>query len=108
MAQAGALYRCRSMLGSALSKVFGTKHQREIKKLNPLVQAINALEPGLKSLSDDQLSAKTGEFKQKLDQGAKLNDLLVPAFAVVREAGRRALNMRHFDVQLIGGVVLHQ
>ena len=91
-----------------LKKVFGTKHEREIKRLRPMVEAINQREAAFAKLSDDQLKAKTAEFKQKLDNGATLDDLLVPAFAVVREAGRRVLNMRHFDVQLIGGFVLHQ
>src|ERR1051325_1617731 len=74
----------------------------------PTVQAINDLEPKMKELSDIDLAAKTIEFKEKLAQGATLYDLLIEAFAVVREAGRRVLNMRHFDVQLIGGMVLHK
>ncbi len=96
------------MFGSALKKFFGTKHDREIKKLGPLVDAIAQQESKLKKLSDADLQAKTGEFKQKIDNGATLDDLLVPAFAVVREAGRRVLAMRHYDVQMIGGIVLHQ
>ena len=74
----------------------------------PTVAAINALEPGLRELSDIDLAAKTIEFKERIAQGATLDDLLIEAFAVVREAGRRVLNMRHFDVQLIGGMVLHK
>ncbi len=96
------------MLESALAKVFGTKHDREIKKIRPMVAAINDLEPEFKQLSDADLAAKTVEFKQRIANGASLDDVLIEAFAVCREAGRRVLNMRHFDVQLIGGVVLHR
>src|SRR5439155_23330083 len=90
-----------------LAKVFGTKNEREIKAMQPLLAAINDLEPHLATLSDIDLAAKTIEFRERLAQGAPLDDLLVEAFAVVREAGRRVLHMRHFDVQLIGGIVLH-
>ncbi|MFL6351336.1 MAG: preprotein translocase subunit SecA [Bryobacteraceae bacterium] len=96
------------MLDGLLAKVFGTKHDREIKAIRPIVAAINNLEPELKTLSDADLAAKTQEFKQRLSNGASLDDILIEAFAVCREAGRRILNMRHFDVQLIGGVVLHR
>jgi len=96
------------MIEGALAKVFGTKHDREIKKILPLVSAIGDLEPELKKLSDQELAAKTVDFKQRVANGAPLDDLLMEAFAVCREAGRRYLNMRHFDVQLIGGVVLHR
>ncbi|MBM3737626.1 MAG: preprotein translocase subunit SecA [Acidobacteria bacterium] len=96
------------MLDSVLAKIFGTKNDREIKRIRPLVSAINDLEPQIQALSDEQLAAKTTEFRQRLDQGATLDDLLIEAFAVCREAGSRALNMRHFDVQLIGGTVLHR
>jgi len=96
------------MLDALLAKIFGTKNERELKRLRPLVAAINELEPAMRRLPDAELAAKTAEFKQRLAQGASLEDLLVEAFAVVREAGRRTLNMRHFDVQLIGGIVLHQ
>jgi preprotein translocase subunit SecA len=89
-------------------KVFGTSNERAIRRIQPLVSQINALEEGLKALSDAELQAKTPEFKQKLDNGATLDDLLVEAFAVCREAGRRVLKMRHYDVQLIGGMVLHK
>ena len=89
-----------------MAKVFGTKNKREIKAIQPLIAAINDLEPAIQQLSDIDLAAKTIEFKEKLAQGAPLDDLLIEAFAVVREAGRRFLNMRHFDVQLIGGIVL--
>jgi len=89
-------------------KIFGTKNKRDLKRLQPYASAISELEPQIQSLSDDQLRAKTAEFKEKLEQGASLDDILIEAFAVVREAGKRTINMRHFDVQLIGGVVLHQ
>src|ERR1700681_1316112 len=95
------------MIDAMLAKVFGTQNEREIKAMLPTVAAINALEPELRELSDIDLAAKTIGFKEQIAQGATLDDLLIPAFAVVREAGRRALNMRHFDVQLIGGMVLH-
>jgi len=96
------------MIDAVLAKIFGTKTEREVKALMPAVAAINALEPELQQLSDIDLAAKTIEFKERLAQGATLDDLLIEAFAVVREAGRRFLNMRHFDVQLIGGMVLHK
>jgi preprotein translocase subunit SecA len=89
-------------------KIFGTKNARVIKGMRPLVERINQLEPDLQSKSDAELLAKTGEFRRRLDQGQPLDDLLPEAFAVCREAGRRVLGMRHFDVQLIGGMVLHQ
>jgi preprotein translocase subunit SecA len=123
------------LINTLLGKVFGTKNERELKRVMPQVEAINALEPQMKQLSDDQLRAKTDEFRQRIqerlapipdepevdpdrqkqldDERTKLinealDELLVEAFAVVREAGRRVLQMRHFDVQLIGGMVLHQ
>ncbi len=96
------------MLDTILAKVFGTQNERELKKIRPVVEAINALEPSISPLSDAELRAKTAEFRQRLADGAQLDDLLPEAFAVVREAGRRVLNMRHFDVQLIGGCVLHE
>src|ERR1700693_5667046 len=95
------------MIDAVLAKVFGTKNEREVKAMLPTVAAINELEPELRELSDIDLAAKTIEFRERIAQGATLDDLLVEAFAVVREAGRRFLNMRHFDVQLIGGMVLH-
>ncbi len=95
------------MIDAVLAKIFGTKTEREVKRMLPTVAAINALEPELRELSDIDLAAKTIEFRERLAQGSPLDDLLVEAFAVVREAGRRFLNMRHFDVQLIGGMVLH-
>src|SRR5207247_1899276 len=96
------------MIDLVLAKIFGTQNERDIKALRPLIVAINALEPQVQQLSDIDLAAKSIEFREKLAQGATLDDLLVEAFAVVREAGRRVLNMRHFDEQLIGGIVLHQ
>ncbi len=96
------------MIDSVLAKVFGTKNEREVKGMMTTIAAINALEPGLRELSDAELAAKTVEFKERIAQGATLDDLLIEAFAVVREGGRRVLNMRHFDVQLIGGMVLHK
>jgi preprotein translocase subunit SecA len=95
------------IVDAILAKVFGTKTEREIKEMRPKVDAINALEPQMRELSDIDLAAKTIEFKERIAQGSTLDDLLVEAFAVVREAGRRVLKMRHFDVQLIGGMVLH-
>jgi preprotein translocase subunit SecA len=96
------------MIQQLLAKVVGTQNARELKRLRPLVAEINALEPSVQPLSDEQLGAKTAEFRQRLANGETLDDLLPEAFAVVREVGRRVLNMRHFDVQLIGGAVLHQ
>ncbi len=90
-----------------VKKVFGTKNDRELKKLQPIVVAINELEPAVSSLTDEQLRNKTNEFRERIDQGASLDDLVSEAFAVVRETGKRVLNMRHFDVQLIGGYALH-
>ncbi|HVW09038.1 MAG TPA: preprotein translocase subunit SecA [Bryobacteraceae bacterium] len=91
-----------------LAKVFGTRNDRELKAMRPIVAAINDLEPSMQKLSDIDLAAKTIDFKERIARGATLDDLLPEAFAVVREAGRRVLNMRHFDVQLIGGMVLHK
>ena len=90
------------MLDTLLAKVVGTQNERELKRLRPLVAEVNGLEPAIKALADDQLRAKTAEFRQRIAAGETLDDLLPEAFAVVREAGRRVLNMRHFDVQLIG------
>ncbi len=96
------------MVDKILSVFFGTKHERDIKKLRPLVSRINDLEPTIKALSDDQMRAKTTEFRERLEKGESLDDLLPEAFALVREASVRTLGMRHFDVQMMGGVVLHQ
>jgi len=96
------------IVDAVLAKIFGTKTEREIKEMQPTVAAINDLEASMRELSDIDLAAKTIEFKERIAQGAPLDDLLIESFAVVREAGRRVLNMRHFDVQLIGGIVLHR
>ena len=96
------------MVFNFLTKVFGSKNERELKLIQPLVEKINALEPEVQKLQDEQLKGRTVEFKQRLDRGETLDDLLPEAFATVREASMRTLNMRHFDVQLIGGIVLHQ
>jgi len=95
------------MLGALVKKVIGTKNDRELKRLWPLVDEINALEEQVAQLSDAELRARTAEFKERLDQGATLDDVLVEAFAVAREASKRALGMRPFDVQLLGGIALH-
>lgn len=91
-----------------LEKVFGSYSDKEIKKIMPIVNKINSLEPEIEVLSDEELRAKTDEFKARLADGATLDDILPEAFAVVREASKRVLGLRHFDVQLIGGIVLHQ
>jgi preprotein translocase subunit SecA len=95
------------MLNAIFRSIFGTKHERDVKRMRPIVAEIEALEPGLKALSDDALHAKTAEFRQRLADGAELDDLLPEAFAAVREAARRTVRMRHFDVQMMGGMVLH-
>lgn len=96
------------MFSKVLTKLFGTKHERDLKKLQPIVDHINRLEAGLKALSEAELKAKTPEFKQRLERGESLDDILPEAFAVCREASRRVLGMRHYDVQLIGGLALHR
>jgi len=95
------------MLDATLAKIFGTRNEREVKKMRPIVAAVNDREPEIQQLSDVELAAKTQEFKQRIANGEPLDDLLIEAFAVCREAGKRVLNMRHFDVQLMGGYVLH-
>src|SRR5690349_11176798 len=96
------------MISYIAKKIFGTKNARVINGMRPVVEHINSLEAGLQAKSDADLRAMTAEFRRRLDQGAPLVDLLPEAFAVCREAGRRVLSMRHFDVQLIGGMVLHR
>lgn len=96
------------MIGQIIQKFFGSRNERELKRLGALVTRINELENGKKYLFDEDLKKKTPEFKTRLDRGEPLDDLLPEAFAVVREAGKRVLNMRHFDVQLIGGIALHE
>ena len=96
------------ILDTLLAKVIGTQNERELKRIRPLVSLINAKEPEIQALSDEELRGRTGTLRERLGAGETLDDLLPEAFAVVREAGRRTLNMRHFDVQLIGGIVLHR
>ena len=96
------------MIGSALTKIFGSKNERVLKEIQPLVEKINALEAGVQGLDDAALAAKTVEFKDRVARGESLDALLPEAFAVTREAARRVIGERHYDVQLIGGVVLHQ
>lgn len=95
------------MINSLLTRVFGSRNERQLRQLNRIVAKINALEPEIEKLSDEQLQAKTPEFKQRIADGEALDKVLPEAFAVCREAGRRVLGMRHYDVQLIGGMVLH-
>ena len=95
------------MFAAIAKKLFGSKNDRDLKKLDPIVRAINELEPKIKTLSDEELRAKTYEFRQRLNEEETLDDLLPEAFAVVREGSIRTLGMRHFDVQSIGGIVLH-
>ncbi len=96
------------MLDTVLKKIFGTKHERDVKRARPVVDEIGALEPGLQTLDDTALRAKTDELKKRLSDGAEVDDVLPEAFAVCREAARRTIGLRHFDVQLIGGMVLHR
>jgi preprotein translocase subunit SecA len=96
------------MIGTLLGKVFGTKNERELKRLWPIVEQVNSLEAQMTGLSDEQLREKTGELRRKLEAGSSLDDILPEAFAVVREVSRRRLRMRHFDVQILGGIVLHE
>jgi preprotein translocase subunit SecA len=96
------------MLGAIAKKIFGSANDRRLKTYVPKVQAINALEPEVVALSDDELRARTAQFRRELAEGKTLDDILVPAFATVREAAKRVLGQRHFDVQLIGGMVLHE
>ncbi len=95
------------MVTNLLKKVFGSRNDRLVKKMSKKVAEITALEKAMEPLSNEALRAKTGELRQRLEAGATLESLMVEAFAVVREAGRRALGMRHFDVQMIGGMVLN-
>src|SRR5471032_1434211 len=96
------------MIGAVARKLFGSANERRIRSYAPRVDAINALEPELAALSDEALKGRTDEFKQQVTGGASLDDILVPAFATVREAAKRAIGQRHFDVQLIGGMILHE
>src|SRR5210317_1058878 len=96
------------MISKIMKKVFGSRNDRLVKRMMKTVQQINDLESEVSALSDEQLKAKTQEFRDRLDSGTSLDDLMPEAFAVVREAGKRVMGMRHFDVQLIGGMVLNQ
>src|SRR6056300_992388 len=96
------------MISKLMKKVFGSRNDRLVKGMMKTVQQINDLEPEVSALSDEQLKAKTQEFRDRLETGASLDDLMPEAFAVVREAGKRVMGMRHFDVQLIGGMVLNE
>ncbi len=96
------------MLASLIGGIFGTKNERELKRMRKIVDKINALEPTISALSDADLSAKTEEFKQRYKKGESLDQLMPEAFAVCREAGKRVMGMRHYDVQLIGGITLHE
>src|SRR5215212_5563895 len=95
------------MIGNVLTKIFGSRNERLLKQYSRTVVEINAFEPALAALSDAQLQAKTAELKERHAGGAAVDELLPEAFAVVREASKRTLRMRHFDVQMLGGMVLH-
>src|SRR5688572_4774964 len=96
------------MVSKVLRKLFGTSNEREVRKVMPLVEKINSFEAAYKALSNAQLQAKTAEFKERIARGESTDALLPEAFAVTREAGTRVLGMRHYDVQMIGGIVLHR
>ncbi|EQD24141.1 MAG: Preprotein translocase, SecA subunit, partial [Leptospirillum sp. Group IV 'UBA BS'] len=96
------------MLKSLVRSLFSSRNDKEIRRVSKIVDAVNALEPALSPLSDKEIAAKTGEFRARIAGGETLEQLLPEAFAVVREAGRRVLGMRHFDVQIMGGVILHE
>ena len=96
------------MLNTALKAIFGSRNDRLLKQYRRTVESVNALEPAMQKLTDDELAAKTPELRQKVANGAPLDGVLPEAFAVVREASKRILGMRHFDVQLVGGIALHQ
>ena len=95
------------MVAKLLRKVIGSRNDRQVKKYRKIVNQINSIEPTFEALSDEALGAKTVEFRERIDKGESIDQLLPEAFAAVREAGRRALGMRHFDVQMIGGITLH-
>ena len=96
------------MFQKVLTKLLGSKQDRDLKSFQPIIDAVNQQEAETKRLSDAQLQSKTANFREKLDAGASLDDLLPEAFAVVREAAMRTLGQRHYDVQIMGGAVLHQ
>src|SRR3972149_4393484 len=96
------------MIGTILKKVFGTRNERELKRIAPVVERINSFEPGMQSMRDEEFSPFTVKLKERLSAGEGVSDILPEAFAAVREVAKRKVHMRHFDVQLIGGVVLHE
>ena len=96
------------MIQTLIRKIFGTKHEREMKSLQPIIDRINGLEPEMQACSDEQLKAKSAQFKERLKSGETTDQILPEAFAVCREASKRVLGMRHYDVQLIGGLILHR
>ena len=96
------------MIGNILKKIIGTKNERELKRIQPIVELVAGFEDKLKAFTDDQLARQTPLFKERLEKGEELDSILPEAFAAVSEAARRTVDMRHFDVQLIGGVVLHE
>ena len=96
------------MFGTITKKIFGSKNERELKRMGKLVESINSFEESISALSDEQLKGKTSEFRERLEKGETLDQLLPEAFAVVREASTRTLELRHFDTQLIGGITLHE
>ena len=96
------------MLGTIAKTLFGSSNERYVKSLQPIIRKINAFEPQMQALGDDDLAAQTLRFRERLAGGETLDDLLPEAFATVREAARRTLGQRHYDVQLIGGIVLHR
>lgn len=96
------------MIAEIIAKIFGTSSSRQIRKLQPIVDKINALEDTFKDYQDHQFTSKTNEFKEKISQGESLDNILPEAFALVREAAKRKINQRHYDVQIIGGIILHQ
>jgi len=93
---------------SFLSKIFGGGNQRDVNRVQPIVDRVNELEPGYEKLSDEKLRGKTNEFKKRVAEGATLDDIMGEAFAAVREAAKREIGQRHFDVQIVGGAILHQ
>jgi preprotein translocase subunit SecA len=97
-----------STIGGFAAKIFGSSNDRRVRGYQPRVEAINLLEPDLVRLTDAELKGRTDIFRRQLEEGATLDDILIPAFATVREAAKRTLGQRHFDVQLIGGMVLHE
>jgi len=96
------------MIGTLLSKFFGTKNDRELKRLWPIIEQVNSFESKISDLSDDLLKRKTEDFRESLEAGKSLDEILPEAFAAVREVSKRLMHMRHFDVQILGGAVLHE